>query len=410
MSHPFIMNCCGRQKFVALPFLGYTRMEETLILLAVMWLLFLIPFGVLKLASTPKEKLTIGTFFTLVIAVVFQVVYNSDYVTFALSSIDASVADTGSLRTGYEFYRNSLPDSESRGQLDVFTREWRRKPHVSVGVLTPEEANDLAESILSERERFYHVDHLAFPLPFFTHGPYWGYHTFDGTANKDVSKARPSDARKLSTTYTTYVDALNRDRDFMMDKYSMLYERVRTALSEALGGGEIKHLEGVGLPGFHIIPSHIAWSLQVFRFHTDEAYEMFLNSAEEGKRANFDHKANNCDPTSRISFTLPIRMPDETSGLNYIDFGEGTGESLDGGLKAQRYYEETCSKRYPYRCYIQRREMYEVGNLVVHAGKLVHSIGHWNYTSYDTERITMQGFGFRCRGPKNDKDTWFIYW
>ncbi|GMH67364.1 hypothetical protein TL16_g04660 [Triparma laevis f. inornata] len=324
MTHPFVFDCCGDQNFVALPFVGYTRAEEVGILAAVIAALVLVTFGVAKLVSK-RLQVIVGSLFAVFIALAFQFIKSSDYVSFALASIDASVADRGSLMNGYEFYKSSLPSSEILDQLDVYTREWRRKPHVNVGVLSAKEADDLAEMILEERKRFYHIDHLAFPLPFFTHGPYWGYHTHDSSANKDTSKDRPEHDVKLSSTFTDYREAVKKDREFMMSKYSMLYERVRAALSESLGGGEVRHLEGVGVPGFHIIPSHVAWSLQVFRFHADERYEMFLEG-EEGKAANFDAKGENCDSTSRISFTLPIRMPDGDSGLNYIDFGGGEGE------------------------------------------------------------------------------------
>merc|ERR1712146_728915 len=85
-----------------------------------------------------------------------------------------------------------------------------------------------------------------------------------------------------------------------------------------------------------------------------------------------------CDQESRISFTLPLSLPDTKSGLNYIDYE----------WEDCPYLHDPDRK---YLCGRMNREVYEVGTLVVHSHALLHQIGEWSYSSWDENRITLQG-------------------
>ena len=129
---------------------------------------------------------------------------------------------------------------------------------------------------------------------------------------------------------------------------------------------------------------------------------MILNHVV-GKKGGYDLDPRTCDPESKISFTLLISLPDEGSGLNFVDFSTD-GKGTDCKTDAEKVY----GSLEAWRCHLKNREKYQAGRMVVHAGRLLHSIGEWSYSGYNTSRITMQGFGFRC--IREDKDIWYVYW
>lgn len=103
-----------------------------------------------------------------------------------------------------------------------------------------------------------------------------------------------------------------------------------------------------------------------------------------------------CDRDSRISFTLPLALPEaragvKGSGLNYVEY------DLDD-------CEHAAKRKTRHLCGRWRREAYELGTLVVHSHGLLHQIGEWDYASWSTNRVTLQGFGFQCAG------VWWLYW
>eukprot|EP00520_Triparma_pacifica_P015817 CAMPEP_0118637600 /NCGR_PEP_ID=MMETSP0785-20121206/3236_1 /TAXON_ID=91992 /ORGANISM="Bolidomonas pacifica, Strain CCMP 1866" /LENGTH=370 /DNA_ID=CAMNT_0006528791 /DNA_START=118 /DNA_END=1226 /DNA_ORIENTATION=- len=367
----WIFSCCGGTLFVLVPFVGYTRIEEvfglTVILLVIPGLLYLL----MRRLGHWAKLLMVAT-----LSVSVEALYGSDYVQYALSSLSASVIHEHSIMQGRMFFMDT--DNKEMDGIGLV------RP-TTIRVLTEDEASEVVKHLESKKEKFMHINHLAYALPFFTYGPYWGYHEFGEMFNHISNKARPKRKYRLSSTLTTYEDALNLTRDEMMSELGWLYDKVFWGLGEALNTDDVNFLPGnVGLPGFHIIPSHLAWTFPIFRFHSDELFDLIVNYVIKDKGVK-GLDPETCAAESRISFTLPIDLPDANSGLNFVDFSVDDS-GADCKNEAERKYGSAA-----WRCHKKTREKYEVGKMVIHAGQLLHSIGEWNYAGYSANRITMQG-------------------
>jgi len=239
--------------FLIVPFVGYTRLVETVVITSILGVLLL------SLAYGSTRKPLGGMVVVTLLAVAGGGFYNSEYLKYLLRSIDASVIYDESLRQGRRFYAE-----DGKGGVG------RIRP-ASVKVLEEDETIKIRDHVLSKKDSFMHIDHLAYALPFFTYGPYWGYHEFGDKFNHNIQKARPTHEHMHSSTFTTYDSAVALTRDEMKAELGWFYDKVFGGLREVLGAEDIEFLPGkVGIPGFHIIPSHVAWSLPVFRFHSDE--------------------------------------------------------------------------------------------------------------------------------------------
>jgi len=131
-----------------------------------------------------------------------------------------------------------------------------------------------------------------------------------------------------------------------------------------------------------------------------------------------------CEVDSRISFTLPLRLPTKgAGGLRYLDFrgtssrdctpdssgvggGGGGGGGGFGSAGSEGAGGSTSSAGDGLGgCGSLAVEAYEAGTLYVHNATLPHQIMPWPYHGLsDGPRITMQGFGFNCGG------VWYLYW
>ena len=365
--------------------------------------------------SSSRNRTAAMMLFILSIVVAFAVKHHNldkrayDYVRYLKQSISASKADDGILSVGYRHYVDSF---QAKSGAHEIVGGWTRVPHV-VSVLSASEASDIASKVLSRRSDFFHIDHLAYALPFFTLGPYWGYHHYSEDHNHNTKLERPQGGGLLSSTFSTYGSAVSSTRSSLLSDFPLLYDRVLSALKSSLGASSVSFLPGggAGVPGFHVIESHVAWSYPLFRFHVDEGFHLLMAQVVEGYASanakieagdGAPHSSSNpsivksaCDERSRISFTLALSLPSPTSGLDYIDFSPSLDPRVCGSV----------SPSSKFACHERKRQVYEVGKMVVHSGMMVHSIGNWNFTDPDKPRITMQGFGFKCF--END---WFVYW
>ena len=341
----WFFRCCGGDTiFVLVPFVGYTRLQEvavavTLVLLVLTSLVFLFTRSLVKGRGIGRGGFAVALFLC-----IFSVGLgrSKSYFLYALKSLDASVI---------------YPQARLGGRLFCVGGGGgggapRIRP-ASVKVLEREEVNEVADLVLSKWDKFLHIDHLAYGLPFFTYGPYWGYHEFGRNFNHRVGTERPRHETKLSSTYTTYQDALDLTRDEMKEELGWFYDRVVESLKEVLGAERVHFLPGnVGLPGFHIIPSHLAWTFPIFRFHSDETFDLIVDYVLGAKGAT-ELNPDSCVGESRISFTLPIAMPDERSGLNYVDFS--TDEK---GTDCRREAEKEYGGGNEWKCHLKTREIY----------------------------------------------------
>ena len=420
MPSPFSFTCCGGLLFLRVPFVGYTRSTEVYIFL--FGFSFLLLFLLMKSlnrafrrsrskssAASSAFSLALVFIVPILLAALANYIYGldqqlKDYGSYLRQSILASYADDNTLKIGYDSFVESFVDKS--GVLS-----WAREPHV-VSVLSPEEVSSVVSLVLSHRADFYHIDHLAFALPFFTHGPYWGYHHFTSSHNHNTAAPRPSNSNVLSSTFTSYQAAVEKSKSSMLQDFPLLYSRVLSALKSSLHASSVSFLPGLGLPGFHIIDSHFAWSSPLFRFHTDESFSTLMSDVVNGYAAESANDAaalptaaaemtsgGKCDERSRISFTLALAMPAPSSGLDYIDFSPSRDDGPASGGRCAFKGDEK------FRCHVKKRQVYEVGKMVIHSGLMVHSIGHWDFLDAEKPRITMQGFGFKCFD-----DDWFVYW
>mmetsp|Transcript_90266 Transcript_90266/g.255573 ORF Transcript_90266/g.255573 Transcript_90266/m.255573 type:complete len:388 (-) Transcript_90266:140-1303(-) len=241
----------------------------------------------------------------------------------------------------------------------------KQVPRLVEGLLTPEEAAGYAARIKARPEHLIHISKFAGPLPFFTYGPYWMY---DSRAyNGHAARAR-----------------------VYLEEFAPLHEKVRAGLEALMDDGPVTYLPNSSKPAFHVLYSHFVFQYRVFKFHYDE---MVNNMAgKHGFFRGFDLK-NECEADSRISFTLPLALPRAPCGLDHYHFPgrPGCEPTVD------------CVGT----CLDLMRVDYKVGSLIVHSGRMLHQIGPWAYyplTDMFSARITLQGFGIRCRGK------WYIYW
>eukprot|EP00615_Pteridomonas_danica_P005124 CAMPEP_0114331406 /NCGR_PEP_ID=MMETSP0101-20121206/2389_1 /TAXON_ID=38822 ORGANISM="Pteridomonas danica, Strain PT" /NCGR_SAMPLE_ID=MMETSP0101 /ASSEMBLY_ACC=CAM_ASM_000211 /LENGTH=231 /DNA_ID=CAMNT_0001461725 /DNA_START=524 /DNA_END=1216 /DNA_ORIENTATION=- len=213
---------------------------------------------------------------------------------------------------------------------------------------------------------------------------------------------------RLTSKCLTYREAVEHLRPKLLSEFDFLYKKLTTALSKHLHQKTVLLPGNVSAPpGFHLYLNHRAYSLPVFRMHSDETFEQFLQKTDVSTggavRKAIEKEASAsppntkgmkssplCDVESRISFTLPIHMPERGGGgLNYLDFSD-----------TSKVY---CKHGNASLCGVVRREESKVGSLYVHNATLLHQVGHWPYHLLDGHRITLQGFGFNCGG------TWYIY-
>ena len=218
-----------------------------------------------------------------------------------------------------------------------------------------------------------------------------------------LDRPRPTSPH-LTSSSLTYYAAVASYRAPLLSRFGLVHDRVTAGLKRALNATDVRYLPGnkTSVPGFHIIPSHLAWSRSLFRFHYDESFTSIMSHVVEANGVT-EIDESGCDAESRVSFTLAVALPAKGSGLNYADFGGADNDEC-------RIDNPTS----PHRCYDLKRQEYEVGSMVVHAGRLVHSIGEWEYGGAGKNRITMQGFGFKCGGSgiegDGKGDRWYIYW
>ena len=175
-----------------------------------------------------------------------------------------------------------------------------------------------------------------------------------------------------------------------------LHERVRAAVQAATGEPAEFH-EDWGLPGVYVTFSHRAFALPVFQAHVD------------GSRAPFDRTTGGgCAPHLALSFTLALQLPEGGAGLTVHRLRAACDWTVAVGARAS-----AARMRAALACLEETREPYAVGEMVVHAGYLIHAISPWRMApsawragepAERDARITLQGFAFRCDG------VWRLHW
>ena len=164
---------------------------------------------------------------------------------------------------------------------------------------------------------------------------------------------------------------VSKSNKFMRGLFSNLYEKLLITLKKSLKK-DVIYKENGYLPGFHIFQSNFLFKYPIAEFHVD-------------KQHTKNKWTNNCDLDKTISFTLPIELPKDTSGLFIFNADKTCNDVKKASL----------SKRSLVK--------YKIGRLVIHSGNNYH-IMKPSVISKDEYRITLQGHGVLC------DDKWHIFW
>ena len=158
---------------------------------------------------------------------------------------------------------------------------------------------------------------------------------------------------------------------FMNNLFPDLYKTLLFNLSSMLNK-KVVFREDAYLPGFHIFKSNYLFRYPIAEFHVDYQYTRY--------------KWNNkfCDTSKTISFTLPIDLPKDDSGL-YIFNADSTWSRIEAS-KSKRSLVN-----------------YKIGKLVVHSGNNYHIMKPSKILEGEY-RITLQGHGVLCN------NIWYIFW
>lgn len=160
--------------------------------------------------------------------------------------------------------------------------------------------------------------------------------------------------------------------------FGELYAQVAAALTARLD-------EPVGLaprqarPGFHVFLAHPAFQQPVARVHCDLQHELL----DWGGQV----------PDGTLSFTLAVELPADGGGMDVWALAQADWVAATPPERLQAL------KTAP------RRDLaYQVGDLVLHSGELVHRIAATPVLRPEDRRITLQGHGVRLDGR------WLLYW
>lgn len=158
--------------------------------------------------------------------------------------------------------------------------------------------------------------------------------------------------------------------EFMYKQFKNIYQKLIQKLKKILNTEKVFYKEDSYLPGFHIFPKSKLFSYNIASFHFDGQYSK--------------NKWKNCSIKRSLSFTIPIDLPKDKSGL-YM-FNANYDISREKAMKTKKALIE-----------------YKIGKIVLHSGNNWH-IMKSSIINKDEYRITLQGHLIDCG------DRWLVYW
>ena len=430
-----VLECCGGIRFVGLPFIGLLEWKFAL---GAACAACALPWLVAKLFRRRPRLAALGA---LAVAAALPLLARlADDArlgvrgwtgALAMARVDAR-SDTAriwsSVATDRLRYLASLPAAE-RHAFERF-----EAPH-RVRVLSDDDAARAARAVRDDRAWWVHMDHRAGPLPAFIYGLHF-QHTWPvdarghGPRSLDMRAARlawerlvnsstggapgggapgggapggdvPGSGAPRRASAMSYTDAASgahacgaRANATLHAAGLRVHERVRAAIA-ALTGEPAAFHDDWGLPGVYVTYSHAAFSLPVFQAHIDGSHAPFPRDEQ-------------CAPHLALSFTLALQLPRAGAGLTLHRLrGECDWSVAVGATHSEE------RMRGALACLEETREPYAVGEMVVHAGYLIHAIAPWRMApsawragepAERDARITLQGFAFRCDG------VWRLHW
>jgi hypothetical protein len=167
----------------------------------------------------------------------------------------------------------------------------------------------------------------------------------------------------------------------LRERFGWLLDRTRETISRRLGL-EADWFPRGALPGFHIYLAHNIFALPVGSIHYDLQHEALDLSDVAG-----------VDLDESLSFTLPISLPSAGGGLNTWErkYDPAANNSSHAMLDAVAGIAPT-------------RHPYQLGEIVMHSGYMLHQPAPAPFASPNERRITLQGHGIRAG------ERLYLYW
>jgi hypothetical protein len=208
---------------------------------------------------------------------------------------------------------------------------------------------------------------------------------------KDDWEARMGDLPFYTLGAASYMDAGEKGEFFYKMKakrfnpllkkhFSPLYEKVAAVLEKETGKPVI-YEENYGYPGFHIFLYSELFQYAIASVHFDLQFQ------------HLTWRYKNIDRLHPLSLTLPISLPINGGGMFCWDIHrEEVKELSKTALDERAQNEEPVLIEY------------NIGQIVVHEGLMLHQIAPAEEMTQNDERITLQGHGLYCDGA------WRLYW
>ena len=174
---------------------------------------------------------------------------------------------------------------------------------------------------------------------------------------------------------STYLnDSMNfnevkRSNDYMYSLFPEMYDKILVFMKSILKK-EVRYKKNSYLPGFHIFNSYF-FRYSIADFHVDKQY-------------TGNKWFNGCEFDTTISFTLPICLPNDISGMYLFE-----------GTEQMNKFEASKTKHSLIK--------YDLGKIFVHTGNNYH-IMKASTVNKNEYRITLQGHGVFCN------NIWYLFW
>ncbi len=176
-----------------------------------------------------------------------------------------------------------------------------------------------------------------------------------------------------------YVFARKASNRVLRAGFKQLYETLCETLSAHLQA-PVFLTRRHALPGFHIYEAHPQLHTLKPVIHFD-LQDLRLSWTDKKPRT----------PEGRISFTMPVALPQEGGGIHLWDI---VYEQFSSHREALKAAEDQAPQTV----------LYNLGELFVHSGDNLHQIASGRMHNAQDARITLQGHGRRC------EEGWELYW
>jgi hypothetical protein len=209
------------------------------------------------------------------------------------------------------------------------------------------------------------------------------FHTLGATNYYDITANPARPYARLARQYNP----------FLLEHFADLYATLFAALGEQLRQ-PVAFLADAALPGFHLFGAHSEFTAHAEHdvLHSDwfrrrdgtgfPGNPIHVDTAHLALGLVADAKSRrDCDTLDTLSFTLPLRVPDEGAGMKLWPFGLNALRHLDD--EEQRKTLRACETRHV---------AYRPGTLFVHSGNHFHQACGFPVMP-GQYRITLQGHG-----------------